>query len=36
MWKTGMRATYQKAQTILRNVLGQFELDDLLSERDDD
>jgi len=27
-------ATYQKAQTILRNVLGQFELDDLLAERD--
>jgi regulator of protease activity HflC (stomatin/prohibitin superfamily) len=27
-------ATHQKAQTILRNVLGQFELDDLLSERD--
>lgn len=27
-------ATYQKAQTVLRNVLGQFELDDLLAERD--
>jgi len=27
-------ATYQKAQTVLRNVLGQFELDDLLGERD--
>lgn len=27
-------ATYQKAQTVLRNVLGQFDLDDLLSERD--
>jgi regulator of protease activity HflC (stomatin/prohibitin superfamily) len=27
-------ATYQKAQTVLRNVLGQFQLDDLLSERD--
>jgi regulator of protease activity HflC (stomatin/prohibitin superfamily) len=27
-------ATYQKAQTVLRNVLGQFELDDLLTERD--
>ena len=27
-------ATYQKAQTVLRNVLGQFELDDLLSDRD--
>jgi regulator of protease activity HflC (stomatin/prohibitin superfamily) len=27
-------ATHQKAQTVLRNVLGQFELDDLLSERD--
>ena len=28
-------ATYQKAQTVLRNVLGQFELDGLLLERDD-
>lgn len=27
-------ATFQKSQTILRNVLGQFELDDLLAERD--
>jgi regulator of protease activity HflC (stomatin/prohibitin superfamily) len=27
-------ATFQKAQTVLRNVLGQFELDDLLAERD--
>lgn len=27
-------ATYQKAQTVLRNILGQFELDDLLAERD--
>src|SRR4029450_11895547 len=27
-------ATHQKAQTVLRNVLGQFELDDLLAERD--
>jgi len=27
-------ATYQKGQTVLRNVLGQFELDDLLAERD--
>ena len=27
-------ATYQKAQTVLRNVLGQFELDGLLVERD--
>jgi regulator of protease activity HflC (stomatin/prohibitin superfamily) len=27
-------ATYQKSQTVLRNVLGQFELDDLLAERD--
>jgi regulator of protease activity HflC (stomatin/prohibitin superfamily) len=27
-------ATYQKAQTVLRNVLGQFELDGLLAERD--
>ena len=27
-------ATYQKAQTVLRNVLGQFELDQLLTERD--
>jgi regulator of protease activity HflC (stomatin/prohibitin superfamily) len=27
-------ATYQKAQTVLRNVLGQFELDDLLAQRD--
>lgn len=27
-------ATYQKGQTVLRNVLGQFELDDLLSARD--
>ncbi|MCZ6873194.1 MAG: slipin family protein [bacterium] len=27
-------ATFQKAQTVLRNVLGQFQLDDLLSERD--
>lgn len=27
-------ATYQKAQTVLRNVLGQFQLDELLSERD--
>jgi len=27
-------ATYQKSQTVLRNVLGQFELDDLLGERD--
>jgi regulator of protease activity HflC (stomatin/prohibitin superfamily) len=27
-------ATYQKAQTVLRNVLGQFELDGILSERD--
>ena len=25
-------ATYQKAQTVLRNVLGQFELDDLLAQ----
>jgi regulator of protease activity HflC (stomatin/prohibitin superfamily) len=28
-------ATYQKAQTVLRNVLGQSELDELLSERDE-
>ena len=27
-------ATYQKTQTVLRNVLGQFQLDDLLTERD--
>ena len=27
-------ATYQKAQTVLRNVLGQSELDELLTERD--
>ncbi len=27
-------ATYQRGQTGLRNVLGQFELDDLLAERD--
>lgn len=27
-------ATYQKAQTVLRNVLGQSELDDLLTQRD--
>jgi regulator of protease activity HflC (stomatin/prohibitin superfamily) len=27
-------ATYQKAQTVLRNVLGQFELDDLLAQID--
>jgi regulator of protease activity HflC (stomatin/prohibitin superfamily) len=27
-------ATYQKAQTVLRNVLGQFDLDDLLAERE--
>src|SRR5439155_96580 len=27
-------ATFQKSQTILRNVLGQFELDDLLAEPD--
>ncbi len=27
-------ATHQKAQTVLRNVLGQFELDELLTERD--
>ena len=27
-------ATYQKAQTVLRNVLGQFELDGLLADRD--
>jgi regulator of protease activity HflC (stomatin/prohibitin superfamily) len=27
-------ATFQKSQTVLRNVLGQFELDDLLAERD--
>lgn len=27
-------ATFQKAQTILRNVLGQFELDGILAERD--
>ena len=27
-------ATYQKAQTVLRNVLGQSELDELLAERD--
>ncbi len=28
-------ATHQKAQTVLRNVLGQFELDGLLLERDE-
>jgi regulator of protease activity HflC (stomatin/prohibitin superfamily) len=28
-------ATYQKAQTVLRNVLGQSELDELLAERDE-
>jgi regulator of protease activity HflC (stomatin/prohibitin superfamily) len=28
-------ATYQKAQTVLRNVLGQSELDELLTERDE-
>ena len=28
-------ATYQKAQTVLRNVLGQSELDELLSARDE-
>jgi regulator of protease activity HflC (stomatin/prohibitin superfamily) len=27
-------ATFQKAQTVLRNVLGQFELDGILAERD--
>ena len=27
-------ATHQKSQTVLRNVLGQFELDELLAERD--
>jgi regulator of protease activity HflC (stomatin/prohibitin superfamily) len=27
-------ATYQKAQTVLRNVLGQSDLDELLTERD--
>jgi len=27
-------ATYQKSQTVLRNVLGQCELDELLAERD--
>lgn len=27
-------ATYQKSQTVLRNVLGQFDLDDLLAERE--
>lgn len=27
-------ATFQKSQTVLRNVLGQFELDGLLAERD--
>jgi regulator of protease activity HflC (stomatin/prohibitin superfamily) len=27
-------ATYQKAQTVLRNILGQFELDGLLADRD--
>ncbi len=28
-------ATYQKAQTVLRNVLGQSELDEILTGRDD-
>jgi regulator of protease activity HflC (stomatin/prohibitin superfamily) len=27
-------ATFQKSQTVLRNVLGQFDLDDLLAERE--